>query len=625
MNAKKYETSFLSPYYPIPCEDESSPITFFFTPLNLFTEEEFDAILKITDASSVTDKEKFEFRFKIFRSIFVKTKESPFDERLLSYKIKDQTKLNTFRFVKLKKMRDKKYIKGSKGINFVTGCSVKGKELIIRCLCLDTLLKQIKEKTLVNKVWSSEKYNRYLQLLEEQYTTNKDKLIPLQEGNFVEETTTLSDLKDFLVPECKTHKIGELIHAIKTSIGVKEFKKSKNFGRIYELRGEPIRYFYNEKNYTKLNSGSCSVLHNSCMRHNSCFDQLKFYSNNPKTIALLVVMDEEDPRKIVARTILWTTVEGEKAIDRIYCVNQLDQNILITYCKSMGYKTVYANGCGNYGLESIESTAVVSIENTEDTGLPYFDTMRYWERLNGLLSTSTRALKEHCVKNKLNYSLSQRSSYDEARSCFSIKGSSDPDFISDIYGNAIKDVKKVVIVDLPNKGYLNHENIELIGYPLKKVLRSAGEFIRKLKHKYNCIEEALCRKDSDTYIKYIDDKKNLVYSTVLKTYINRDDSYFNYNLNGYIYKESFHDPIIKDIYKERKLRSCYSHKSVHLTQEGYEYFKKLNENLIIPLDIIKIRPSRKFKIHPKNIKINGIILKNIIVPFKYLKIIKHNG
>lgn len=625
------ELNFLSPYYPIIGEDIKAPIDFFFTSLNILTETQFDSVLKITDLTPVAGYDST-LGFKVFKSIFTKKEEvNPFEEKLLSYKAKEQDKLNLFSFVKLDKARDKKYAKERKSINFITGCRLNEEktDVILVGLSLDSILKQIKIKTLLGKVYNSKRYDSYLALLNEQYNSNKNKIIPLQEARIITEhvtQTTLSQLKDFLIPGCKAHKIGELINTIKTSLEVKEFKKSKHFGRVYELRGEAIRYFYNEKNYTKLKNDGSSVLHNSCMRYDTCFEQLKFYSNNPDTIALLVVMDKDNPRQIAARTILWTTVYGEKAIDRIYSKEQEDINVLITYCKNMGYKTVHSSTACSYGLPGTE--AVVHIEDPEDTGLPYFDSMHSQEKLNNLLASNTDAILKYCETEKLDYILQENTGWGIRRgdtNPFNIKGKTSPDFILDIYKKPIKEKHKIIAVDLPYKGYLNNEQIEMLGYPLKKVFRTAIDFIKKLKTQYNCIAEAKCRMNANNYVKYIDDKKNLVYSTVLKTYINKEDSYFNYNLNGYIYKESFRDPIIKDIYVLRKFRSIYSHKEVSLTEEGYNYFKKINESLVVPFNIIKVRPSRKFKIQPQNIQLNGVIIKDIIIPFKYLKTIKRNG
>ena len=56
-----------------------------------------------------------------------------------------------------------------------------------------------------------------------------------------------------------------------------------------------------------------------------------------------------------------------------------------------------------------------------------------------------------------------------------------------------------------------------------------------------------------------------------------------------------------------------------------DFFKEFNKSLTVPFNIIKIRPSRKFKVKAKSVYLNGIILKDVLVPFKYLKVIKHNG
>lgn len=623
------KTEFASPFYPIPCEDSNLPVKFYFQSLNLIEPKEFDSVIKIDDFEKCNNYELQRRGFDIFRKIFVK-EEAGYNTMLLSYNTKDQTKLNIFNVAEYTRTRDRKFRKEAKSVNFIAGCWVDNPsgEIMVLNLPLDSVLKQIKSKTMVGKIYVSKKYEAYIEMLNEKYKENKNKIIPLQECKLLNEfgtSTNISQLAAYLIPECKPHKLGEFIHLLKNNMSVKDFKNSKNYGRILELKGEPIRYFYNEKNYTKLAKDGGSVLYNSCMRHNSCYEQLKFYSNNPSSISLLVVMDRENPKQISARTILWTGIDGTKAIDRIYCNNQDDLNIVITYCKAVRYQTIYSGNSDSYGLQ-LNKNFIVHIENPEDTGLPYFDTMRVFEKLNNFLSRDYSPIKEYCIKNKLNYSIVRPGDWmTEAIIEFSIKGSSKKEVISDINNNEIQDWRKIIAIDLPKIGYLKGDQIDIIGYPKRKIFRSAKIFINRLKERYNCIIKAKYRIAPNKYEEYLDDKANVVYSTILKSYIDRKDSYFNYNLNSYIYKESVNDTEIRNIYKVKKLRQVFNNKSVRVSTEGYEYFKELNEGLTIPLNIIKIRPSRKFKIQAKNIKLNGVLLNNILIPFRYLKIIKHNG
>jgi hypothetical protein len=156
---KPEEYGFLSPYYPIPCTDENSPIHFYFTPLNILTPKEFDSVLKISDLGPLNPADKDYndtiTRFSIFRSIFVKEDTSVFPEKLLTYQTEKQTKLNTFNYVVFNHGRDKSYRKESKSINFITGCKLDstGTGVVLINLPFDKLTKQIKDKTLVNKVY----------------------------------------------------------------------------------------------------------------------------------------------------------------------------------------------------------------------------------------------------------------------------------------------------------------------------------------------------------------------------------------------------------------------------------------------------------------------------------------
>lgn len=621
MSKQKTEKNFdfLIPYYPIPSESGNEEISFYYKQLKLLSVEDFTRIFKEELEAHCLSR-----TMNILRSLFVKDTETESPGILLTYKVTNGNKTDLFQKDKIVLNRDIKYYKNTTTINFIAGCycDSNGTIFIIH-LPLSQLIKQIKSKCVVGK-FSAKKYEDYMLYLNETFKKNPDRLLPLRESNMSIKDTPLTSLIRYFLPGLKASKIESLIQLIRPVLQARNIKKVDLDNSVIELKGEAIRYFYNCKNYSTAGMDGGSTLHNSCMRHNSNYEQLEFYSNNPKSVSLLVALDKKNPRKIAARTILWTSVDGVKAVDRIYSALNEDALRIVTYCKVVGYSTVYDSVASSYGLQLLNDF-VLKVEKADDSKLPYFDTMRYWERINNLLGSSDRAIRKYCEDNKLDFSLTSKGYYYDSCSLFSIKGCSTEEYIIDVSGNPIRDYSSIIAVDLPYKGFSHRDNVVLYGYPLRKRAKIAKTFLKKMHKKYNNVRDAYCRVNENNYVKYKDDISNLIYSDALKKFIDRKDSYFNYNLNSYIYKESFNDSLIQELYRVRRLRNIYNGKCVSLTVEGYEQLKNMNKNLTVPFNIIKVRPSRKFKISGQYIKSNGILLKDILVPFKHLKIIKHNG
>lgn len=91
------------------------------------------------------------------------------------------------------------------------------------------------------------------------------------------------------------------------------------------VKEEDIRYWYNKNNYSR-ESGS---LGSSCMRqsHKSIF--FNIYVENPEVCQMLILTDDNNLLK--GRALVWKLTSGDYYLDRIYTVNQSDEELFLNY------------------------------------------------------------------------------------------------------------------------------------------------------------------------------------------------------------------------------------------------------------------------------------------------------
>jgi hypothetical protein len=147
---------------------------------------------------------------------------------------------------------------------------------------------------------------------------------------------------------------------------------------IEEWSGDDILYAYHEGNYVRgITTGS---LHGSCMRYGYAQDYVRWYAENPGTVSILVCVDED--RTIYGRSLLWTTPNGDRYIDRIYG-NETVTAAINAFASEHGYSTrVYQSW--------------LHMKPSETGYYPYMDSYAYFhpglERLQAFYSVGFRSL-----------------------------------------------------------------------------------------------------------------------------------------------------------------------------------------------------------------------------------------
>lgn len=165
---------------------------------------------------------------------------------------------------------------------------------------------------------------------------------------------------------------------------------SINKGGIVVAKGEDIRKYYHEKNYSKDYRGNH---HSSCMRYDKCQAYCDLYVVNTGSISMLVLLDEDGD--VRGRAILWDMCDedgnptGHKFMDRIYADDGA-VSIMQEYCddnrwwrRSTSSGRSYKHIRNDKG-EDILCTVFCKLEYpdmrpsyTNYRGYPYCDTMRF--------------------------------------------------------------------------------------------------------------------------------------------------------------------------------------------------------------------------------------------------------
>jgi hypothetical protein len=101
------------------------------------------------------------------------------------------------------------------------------------------------------------------------------------------------------------------------------------------VTGDDIVKYYNYTSYFK-NSGD---LGGSCMRHDSNMKSIEFYAKNSNVS--LIIMKPKDVDSIMARALVWTTVDGHKVMDRIYTCDSKLVSLFHRYAEDNNFINIY--------------------------------------------------------------------------------------------------------------------------------------------------------------------------------------------------------------------------------------------------------------------------------------------
>lgn len=131
------------------------------------------------------------------------------------------------------------------------------------------------------------------------------------------------------------------------------------------VKGDEILKWYLESNY----SSQKSTLGNSCMKYPQRNHFMKLYAQNPDTISMCVVKEDD---KISARCIIWTLENGKTYLDRIYYTEDSLVSFITDNVVKLHSKDFYSYDIGN-----LPQDMVVNLKKVDFERYPYADVMRY--------------------------------------------------------------------------------------------------------------------------------------------------------------------------------------------------------------------------------------------------------
>lgn len=169
-------------------------------------------------------------------------------------------------------------------------------------------------------------------------------------------------------------------------------KLNDKFSYFNSVKEEEIAYWYNNRNYGTEEGSRKGTLWSSCMSNVSdrYFD---IYVSNPDVCELIILKSPDDDTKIIGRALLWTIRDGKKFMDRIYTVRDSDVQLFRDFAKENGWYSKYynsssdSNQCFAPDGSQVRLNLVVDIKSGGYSAYPYLDTLKYWDRSRGTLST----------------------------------------------------------------------------------------------------------------------------------------------------------------------------------------------------------------------------------------------
>lgn len=438
--------------------------------------------------------------------------------------------------------------------------------------------------------------------------------------------TTISKILIGLLPNMSMPGITTLSDFIHSETIANSTKIQKDLN-IIELKGDLIPFFYNHKNYMFESDGNLGF---SCMKHDSNTEQIKFYANNPTNVSLLAYIED---KKLLARGVLWYDVRGKVYIDRIYSAKERYAIKLVAYCKQHNIATIYKTTADDYGMpHSRDCVIKLDTYGMSLNNYPYLDSMCAIDLINGYLSTDISILKNYfltinedfLIKN-INRNGTYNRSFSEEIHLRKDSNKLNLEYLKNSRGEEIKN-------GLNNYCLISKPKISLC--QKKDTVRvNSNEYISKeyceyiLIKKYNSLKPTLIQNPNNLVEYTIEfyDKKYVVFSEYHKIYIPVKDSIYINELNTYVLTKVYKSESFINTLKLLKLKKMYCGKLVRLTNEGLINLRNQIKLLSHSESLMDIRKSRVYSVNPKNILINGIRIKNIIIPFKHLRFVKNES
>lgn len=143
-------------------------------------------------------------------------------------------------------------------------------------------------------------------------------------------------------------------------------KNIYNENDIKIVKGEKIRYWYNEDNYLK----GGGQLNKSCMKYKEKQYLLDLFVENTDVCRLLILKDKET-NKLKGRALLWKTNKGIY-MDRIYTVNDYDMYVFKGTSEKNKWLS-YDNDINKRLTVQLRKDKIYKPENS-----PFMDTFKYY-------------------------------------------------------------------------------------------------------------------------------------------------------------------------------------------------------------------------------------------------------
>ena len=169
------------------------------------------------------------------------------------------------------------------------------------------------------------------------------------------------------------------------------------FSKFDVVSGDQIYHFYHDDQYSQIRG----TLGNSCMAGvpPKC---LYIYTDNPEVCQLVILYDNNGQivdgkyksRKIIGRALLWKLTDGEMYMDRIYTVNQSDEDLFKKFAERNGWwAKEYQNSSTDFrmvkGKASKTEIIKVQLKNWDDY-FPYVDSIPYFDDTKGILTNDEK-------------------------------------------------------------------------------------------------------------------------------------------------------------------------------------------------------------------------------------------
>ena len=325
-----------------------------------------------------------------------------------------------------------------------------------------------------------------------------------------------------------------------------ERDKNKNYERFELVKGRDIKYWYNQKNYSRFIQED-TTLAKSCLRYEESGKFLEMYVNNPDLVSMLILKD--DVERLRGRAIVWNLTYPENRIymERIYTINDSDVELYKKYAREQGwlyksrqtygYQHNIVDGKTNEEFHWENFPMRVQLRRKPVSYYPYLDTLCVYNSETGVICNEGKLLRR-------------------------------PPYIklSDHQGSFVDEADHREMV------FSRHYNDE--------IAREEAEFV-------NLDQDWVFQQDA-VYVHNSDGKKSHRYSSLIcessiignKKYFLKDDCVWSEYLKTYIYKESSRDGFLDN----KKTNKVIIHRRMigkyfDIDNDGYIIKKKIDASM----------------------------------------------